>query len=89
MNKITNFKIEKLHGYKTYDIEIKDNILILVGENGAGKSTLMHGITGFHPIDSGEILVRGKPVNFKSTEDLNKHSKIWSVLMQIKHQPLV
>ena len=41
MNKITNFKIEKLHGYKTYDIEIKDNILILVGENGAGKTTVL------------------------------------------------
>ena len=41
----------------------------IVGENGAGKSTLMHGITGFYPIDGGEIRVNGKLHVFKSTKD--------------------
>ena len=59
-----------VYANKSVDLTVlKGSIHGIVGENGAGKSTLMHGITGFHPIDSGEILVRGKPVNFKSTED--------------------
>ena len=34
----------------------------IVGENGAGKSTLMSILYGFHPADSGEIEVEGRPV---------------------------
>jgi simple sugar transport system ATP-binding protein len=41
----------------------------LVGENGAGKSTLMNIVYGFHPPDSGEILVHGKPVRLTSPSD--------------------
>ncbi len=41
----------------------------LVGENGAGKSTLMNIVYGFHPPDSGEILVRGRPVRLASPSD--------------------
>jgi simple sugar transport system ATP-binding protein len=36
----------------------------LVGENGAGKSTLMNILYGLHPRTSGEILLRGAPVDF-------------------------
>lgn len=39
--KLTNIKITKLWGSKSYDIKIKDNILIVVGENGSGKSTIL------------------------------------------------
>ncbi len=38
----------------------------LLGENGAGKSTLMKILSGFIRRDSGEILLDGKPVEFKS-----------------------
>jgi ABC-type uncharacterized transport systems, ATPase components len=38
----------------------------IVGENGAGKSTAMNLLFGIHHIDSGEILVHGKTVHFKS-----------------------
>jgi general nucleoside transport system ATP-binding protein len=41
----------------------------LVGENGAGKSTLMNVVYGFHPPDSGEILVRGRPVRLATPSD--------------------
>jgi simple sugar transport system ATP-binding protein len=41
----------------------------IVGENGAGKSTLMSILYGFHPADSGEILIDGKPVRLNGTHD--------------------
>ncbi|MCX5655273.1 MAG: ATP-binding cassette domain-containing protein, partial [Planctomycetota bacterium] len=41
----------------------------LVGENGAGKSTLMHIVGGIYRADSGEILVGGRPVRFRSAHD--------------------
>ncbi len=36
----------------------------LVGENGAGKSTLMKILAGVYERDAGEILLKGKPVDF-------------------------
>lgn len=38
----------------------------LLGENGAGKSTLMKVLSGFIHRDAGEILLDGKPVEFKT-----------------------
>ena len=38
----------------------------LIGENGAGKSTLMKILLGMYRCDSGEILYKGKAVNFTS-----------------------
>jgi len=44
----------------------------LMGENGAGKSTLMKILTGIYQRDNGNVLVKGKEVNFKdSTEAEN------------------
>jgi ABC-type branched-subunit amino acid transport system ATPase component len=34
----------------------------LIGPNGAGKSTLLGCISGFHPVDSGTVLVGGRDV---------------------------
>jgi simple sugar transport system ATP-binding protein len=44
-------------------------ILGLVGDNSAGKSTLMKIMTGAYQRDSGEILVAGRPVHFKSPHE--------------------
>lgn len=44
----------------------------LVGENGAGKSTLMKILNGVYPATEGEIFVRGKKVNFKSTKQAHE-----------------
>ncbi len=41
----------------------------LMGENGAGKSTLMKCLFGIYSRDSGEILLDGKPVNFKNSKE--------------------
>ncbi len=41
----------------------------LVGENGAGKSTLMKILSGYHTDYDGEIAIRDKQVQFKSTRD--------------------
>ena len=41
----------------------------LMGENGAGKSTLMKCLFGIYSMDSGEILLDGKPVRFKDPKD--------------------
>lgn len=40
----------------------------LVGDNGAGKSTLVRCLTGVHPPDRGELLLRGEEVHFSSPE---------------------
>lgn len=39
-----------------------------VGENGAGKTTTMKAILGLLPIDEGEIIVCGEPVQFGSAK---------------------
>jgi ABC-type sugar transport system ATPase subunit len=43
-------------------------VLALIGDNGAGKSTLIKILTGFQQPDSGQIFVRGEPVNLKSVD---------------------
>lgn len=45
------------------------SIHALVGENGAGKSTLVKIIGGVHGCDSGEVLLDGEPVTFRTTAD--------------------
>lgn len=44
----------------------KGDYLCLLGPNGAGKSTLIKTLIGLYPINSGEILLQGKPLNHYS-----------------------
>jgi ribose transport system ATP-binding protein len=44
-------------------------VLGLVGDNSAGKSTLMKILTGAYQRDTGDVLVAGKPVHFKSPHE--------------------
>ena len=37
-------------------------VVALLGDNGAGKSTMIKVMSGVHGVDSGEIIVHGKPV---------------------------
>ena len=41
----------------------------LLGENGAGKSTLMNILAGLYRPDEGQVLIHGKPVDFRSPKD--------------------
>ena len=44
-------------------------VTALVGDNGAGKSTLIKCVAGIYPMDSGQVLFRGKPVTIHSPKD--------------------
>ena len=45
------------------DFDVREGeVTALVGDNGAGKSVTIKCIAGIYPIDSGEILWEGKPV---------------------------
>lgn len=44
-------------------------ILGLVGDNSAGKSTLMKILTGAYHRDSGDVLVEGRPTNFRNPHE--------------------
>jgi len=44
-------------------------VLGLVGENGAGKSTLIKILAGDYRADTGEILINGRRVDFRSPSD--------------------
>ncbi|MCT8998696.1 ATP-binding cassette domain-containing protein [Chelativorans intermedius] len=41
-------------------------VLAVIGDNGAGKSTLIKALSGAIQVDSGEITLNGRPVNFAS-----------------------
>ena len=44
-------------------------VVAVLGHNGAGKSTLMKMLAGAYPIDSGQVLISGQPVNVRTPAD--------------------
>ncbi len=67
-------KVSKRFGAVQANVEVsfsiaRGSIHGLVGENGAGKSTLMSILYGYYHQDSGEIVLDGKAVKLRSSED--------------------
>ncbi|HZU38163.1 MAG TPA: sugar ABC transporter ATP-binding protein [Gemmataceae bacterium] len=55
---------------KDVSFDIEDGELhAICGENGAGKSTLMKILSGVIPDFEGELLLRGRPIQFQGTRD--------------------
>lgn len=50
--------------YENFDFDIpRGKLMSVFGPNGCGKSTLINMIAGLYPMDSGEILFDGQPLN--------------------------
>ncbi|GIM46858.1 multidrug ABC transporter ATP-binding protein [Collibacillus ludicampi] len=66
-------RVSKRYGRKRVLDEVsftaeKGQITCLVGINGVGKSTLMKAIMGLTPVNSGQILIDGQPVDQRMYE---------------------
>jgi simple sugar transport system ATP-binding protein len=60
----------RVHALRGVNLSInKGEIVGLLGDNGAGKSTLIKVLSGAVPYSSGEILIKGRPVRLKTTND--------------------
>jgi ABC-type sugar transport system ATPase subunit len=51
----------------------RGEVSVIVGDNGAGKSTMMKVLSGVYPVDSGELLIDGKPTLLTSPARAREH----------------
>lgn len=60
----------RVHALRDVSLTIRSHEVVgLLGDNGAGKSTLIKVLSGAVPMTSGEIFVKGRKVEMKSTTD--------------------
>lgn len=60
----------RVHALRDVSLRIsRGEVVGLLGDNGAGKSTLIKVLSGAVPMTSGEIFVKGRKVEMKSTTD--------------------
>ncbi|CAI2933141.1 ATP-binding cassette domain-containing protein [Aminobacter niigataensis] len=60
----------RIHALRDVSLTVNTHEVVgLLGDNGAGKSTLIKVLSGAVPMTSGQIYVKGKEVQMKSTTD--------------------
>ena len=60
----------RVKALENVDFAVNESEIVgLLGDNGAGKSTLIKVLSGAVPMTSGDIYIRGKKVNIRSTND--------------------
>lgn len=77
------------HALKGVNIDVyPGEVHALLGDNGAGKSTLIKILSGVFELTSGEILMDGKPVHFRTPRDATA-SGIGTVYQDLALAPLM
>jgi ABC-type sugar transport system ATPase subunit len=51
----------------------RGEVTVVVGDNGAGKSTMVKVLSGVYPVDSGELLIDGRPTVLTSPARAREH----------------
>jgi simple sugar transport system ATP-binding protein len=64
----------RVHALRNVSLSVKTSEVVgLLGDNGAGKSTLIKVLSGAVPLTSGDIIIKGKKVELRSTADAIAH----------------
>ena len=59
-----------VHALRNVNLKVdRHEVVGLLGDNGAGKSTLIKVLSGAVPVTSGDIFIKGKRVEMKTTND--------------------
>ena len=70
----------QLHVLKDINLSIaKGEVVVIIGPSGSGKSTLSRTINRLETIDSGEILIEGKPLPQEGRELANMRAEVGMV----------
>ncbi len=54
----------------SFEISTDDGVVAIVGPNGAGKSTFLRVLSGFHPVDTGEVTLWGEDIQELEPSDI-------------------
>ncbi len=72
-----------LHVLKDINLKVdKGEVLVIIGPSGSGKSTLCRTINRLETIDSGDILIEGKPLPQEGKELAGMRSELGMVFQQ-------
>lgn len=56
--------VNEVHLFKDFNLSIRPGSFVsIVGSNGSGKTTLLNMLCGSIPIDSGTLVMNGRPIN--------------------------
>ncbi len=77
-----------LHVLKDVDLHVKaGEVVVVCGPSGSGKSTLIRCINKLEPIQKGEIVVDGMPLNDPSTDITKLRAEVGMVFQQFNLYP--